>query len=196
MNLDETHPKAQFLWFRSFPPGPQPQECRALCLLAPSSCPPAALQRAACCLHQNVRMLSGSLRWTENSPGGWHRHALFFPGQPAVGGHGQGGAWPRGQSLWSGRIQHREGPWCLLLALRSLPVLCGQPPRGPQPLIEAPQKLVRHSPVFAICHIYWLSPPPRSCGEAPTQLGVAPGSRWALAVPAAGGLQTSRAGSA
>lgn len=43
MNLDETHPKAQV--FRSFPPGPQPQECRALCLLAPSSCPPAALQR-------------------------------------------------------------------------------------------------------------------------------------------------------
>jgi len=119
------------------------------------------------CLHQNVRMLSGSLRWTENSPGGWHRHALFFQASLLLRGQGQGGAWPRGRSLRSGWVQHREGPWaCLLLAPRSLPVLCGHPPLGPRPLIEGSSKAHASFSLFVICHIYWLSPPPRGLVES------------------------------
>lgn len=45
MNLDETHPKGQFLWFESFPPGPHAAPGVQACLLAPCSCPPAALHR-------------------------------------------------------------------------------------------------------------------------------------------------------
>ena len=54
-------------------------------------------------------MLSGSLRWTENSPGGWHCHALFFPGQPAVAGAGAGrslATWPVTPE-WLGPAQGR-----------------------------------------------------------------------------------------
>lgn len=156
-------PKPSFSGSGHFPQAPmQPQECRALCLLAPCSCPLAALQREDGPLPASERQ--NALRLPEvdrEQSWGLASPCPVLPGQPAVAGAGAGrslATWPVAPE-WLGPAQGRP---------LGLPAPSPQvPPRpvwasplGPRPLIEGSSKAHASFSLFVICHIYWLSPPP------------------------------------
>lgn len=147
-------PKPSFSGSGHFPQAPmQPQECRALCLLAPCSCPLAALQREDGPLPASERQ--NALRLPEvdrEQSWGLASPCPVLPGQPAVAGAGAGrslATWPVAPE-WLGPAQGR--PLGLPAPSPQVPPrpVWASPPGPPTP----DRGLLKSSCViFPVCHL-------------------------------------------